>query len=61
MWTCQKWDNIFMAGNYIENVLILPMVIIVTKNELYNLDFLAYKPVLDKYGGLVAIATKTYQ
>ena len=29
-----------MAGNYIENVLILPMVIIVTKNELYNLDFL---------------------
>ena len=44
MWHCQKWDNIFMAGNDIENVLILPMVIIVTKNELYNLDFLAYKP-----------------
>ena len=33
-----------MAGNYIENVLILPMVITVRKNELYNLDFLAYKP-----------------
>ena len=32
-----------MAGNYIENVLILPMVIIVTKNELYNLEFLVYK------------------
>ena len=33
-----------MAGNYIENVLILPMVIIVAKDELYNLDFLADKP-----------------